>query len=115
MESSGVKRDTRQETEENGSQMECSSETAERGQAGRRELVGKSSLAASFSLLAMNPLESLCSWEFFAASCKHCKCGQPQGVAHIAFKCPELMVQRQGLISALGAERANNYMAQDSA
>ena len=30
--------------------------------------VGKSSLAASFSLLAMNPLESLCSWEFFAAS-----------------------------------------------
>ena len=37
----------------------------------------------------------------------------PQGVAHIAFKCPELMAQRQGLASALDAERAN--MAQDSA
>ena len=50
-------------------------------------------------------------------SCKHCKCGQPQGVAHTAFKCPfkcpELVVQRQSLISALDAERAN--MAQDSA
>ena len=46
-------------------------------------------------------------------SCKHCKCGQPQGVAHIAFKCPELMLQRQSLISALDAERAD--MAQDSA
>ena len=46
-------------------------------------------------------------------SCKNCKCGQPQGVAHIAFKCPELMVQRRSLISALDAERAS--MAQDSA
>ena len=46
-------------------------------------------------------------------SCKHCKCGQPQGVAHVAFKCPELMVQRQSLISALDAVRAD--MAQDSA
>ena len=47
------------------------------------------------------------------SSCKHCKCGQPQGVAHTAFKCPELVVQRQSLISTLDAERAN--MAQDSA
>ena len=45
--------------------------------------------------------------------CKQCKCGQPQRVAHVAFKCPELMVQRQNLISALDAERAD--MAQDSA
>ena len=45
--------------------------------------------------------------------CKHCKCGQPQGVAHTAFKYPELMVQRQSLIASLDAERAN--MAQDSA
>ena len=34
-------------------------------------------------------------------------------ITHAAFKCPELMVQRQSLISALDAERAN--MAQDSA
>ena len=46
-------------------------------------------------------------------SCKHCKCGQPQGVAHVAFKCPELIIQRQSLISALDAERADT--ARDSA
>jgi len=44
---------------------------------------------------------------------KHCKCGQPQGVAHIAFKCPELMVHRQSLVSALDAEMA--CMANSSA
>ena len=44
---------------------------------------------------------------------KCCKCGQPQGVAHTAFKFPELVVQRQSLISALDAERAD--MVQDSA
>ena len=47
---------------------------------------------------------------------KHCKCGQLQGVAHMAFKCPELVVQRQSLISALDGERAGNPgMAQDFA
>ena len=43
---------------------------------------------------------------------KHCTCGLPQGVSHTAFKCPELVVQRQSLLSALDAERAN--MAQGS-
>ena len=46
-------------------------------------------------------------------SSKHCKCGQPQGVAHTTFKCPKLVVQRQSLISALDGEGAG--MAQDSA
>ena len=41
------------------------------------------------------------------SSSKHCKCGQPQGIAHIAFKCQELVVQRQSLVLALDAERAN--------
>ena len=46
------------------------------------------------------------------SSCKHCKCGQPQGVAHTAFKCQELVVQRQSLLSALDDKRAN--IAHDS-
>ena len=46
-------------------------------------------------------------------SCKRCKYGQPQGVAHTVFKCPELMVQRQSLIASMDVDRAN--MAQDSA
>ena len=64
-----------------------------------RQVVG---LAPSHPLVLVGP-----------DSCQHCKCGQPQGVAHVAFKCPELMVQRQSLISVLDAERAD--MAQDSA
>ena len=35
------------------------------------------------------------------SSCRHCKCGQSKGVAHTAFECPELVVQRRSLISPL--------------
>ena len=37
-------------------------------------------------------------------SAKHCKCGQPQWVAHIAFKCQEVVIQRQSLIAALDGQ-----------
>ena len=46
-------------------------------------------------------------------SSKHCKCGQPQGVAHVVFKCQEVVIQRQSLLAALDGVRSG--MAKESA